>query len=1037
MRMHELAKELGMTNAEIMDLSNAMGVGAKTHSSTIIEQQADRIRRRAERDGLTRPEQPEEIKPVKKSAAKKAAAAKIDAPPAQASGDAAPASDEAAAPVKKAVAKKAAAPRPAEDQPAPAAAPAAPAAAEAAPVAPVAPVAAPAIVEAPAAPVAPAAVAPAPAAPVVEAPAPAPAAAPVAADPAPTPAPAAPAPAPTAPTAAAAAEPAPAPAAPETESRFISSGRSAEAPRPSSGVAARPLPPQADRPAATLPPGMPPTRAPGAPGAAPGSRPTSPTGRPIPPPPGSARPMSASGRPIPPPPGSARPGAGAPAGRAGGNTFSPRPGGAGGPGGARPGGFSPRPGGPGGPGGARPGGFSPRPGGPGGPGGARPGGGFPPRTGGPGGGPGGPGGPGGGGPGGNNGPRPSGQRRAPRKSKSRRRRRDFNELQPQLTGNYTSSDAPVPDGTIIVERGVSAQEFAPKLNRTAADVVRFLLNNGEMITATMTLADEQMELFALEVGADLLLVDAGQQEEMELQALFDDSDDDDETLQAPRAPVITVMGHVDHGKTTLLDKIRHANVVSGEAGGITQHIGAYKVMTDGGHEITFIDTPGHAAFSKMRARGAQVTDIVVLMVAADDGVMPQTIEAINHAKAADVPIVVALNKIDKDNADPQRVLAQLAEHELVPESWGGDTIVVEMAANQNLGVDDLLEQLVAVAELEELTANPTGRAKGIVLEANLDTGRGPVATILVDKGTLKVGDPIVAGAAWGKVRAIINDKGEQIKQAGPSTPVQVLGLSAVPNAGDEFRAASNEKTARLVAEAREQRSRLTSQRGDARVQRGVKLEDIFSQIQAGEVATLNLVLKADVHGSLEAVTESLRRLERETVKLAFVHRAVGGITENDITLAAATNATLIGFNVRPDRKARDLAASEHVEIRTYEIIYKLLEDIERAMVGMLAPEFEEVVTGEAEVREVFRVPRIGGIAGCYVRSGSITRGTKVRFLRDGVIIWKGSITSLKRFKDDAREVREGFECGIGLSDFQDLKPGDLIETFEEREIPRT
>ena len=1037
MRMHELAKELGMTNAEIMDLSNAMGVGAKTHSSTIIEQQADRIRRRAERDGLTRPEQPEEIKPVKKSAAKKAAAAKIDAPPAQASGDAAPASDEAAAPVKKAVAKKAAAPRPAEDQPAPAAAPAAPAAAEAAPVAPVAPVAAPAIVEAPAAPVAPAAVAPAPAAPVVEAPAPAPAAAPVAADPAPTPAPAAPAPAPTAPTAAAAAEPAPAPAAPETESRFISSGRSAEAPRPSSGVAARPLPPQADRPAATLPPGMPPTRAPGAPGAAPGSRPTSPTGRPIPPPPGSARPMSASGRPIPPPPGSARPGAGAPAGRAGGNTFSPRPDGAGGPGGARPGGFSPRPGGPGGPGGARPGGFSPRPGGPGGPGGARPGGGFPPRTGGPGGGPGGPGGPGGGGPGGNNGPRPSGQRRAPRKSKSRRRRRDFNELQPQLTGNYTSSDAPVPDGTIIVERGVSAQEFAPKLNRTAADVVRFLLNNGEMITATMTLADEQMELFALEVGADLLLVDAGQQEEMELQALFDDSDDDDETLQAPRAPVITVMGHVDHGKTTLLDKIRHANVVSGEAGGITQHIGAYKVMTDGGHEITFIDTPGHAAFSKMRARGAQVTDIVVLMVAADDGVMPQTIEAINHAKAADVPIVVALNKIDKDNADPQRVLAQLAEHELVPESWGGDTIVVEMAANQNLGVDDLLEQLVAVAELEELTANPTGRAKGIVLEANLDTGRGPVATILVDKGTLKVGDPIVAGAAWGKVRAIINDKGEQIKQAGPSTPVQVLGLSAVPNAGDEFRAASNEKTARLVAEAREQRSRLTSQRGDARVQRGVKLEDIFSQIQAGEVATLNLVLKADVHGSLEAVTESLRRLERETVKLAFVHRAVGGITENDITLAAATNATLIGFNVRPDRKARDLAASEHVEIRTYEIIYKLLEDIERAMVGMLAPEFEEVVTGEAEVREVFRVPRIGGIAGCYVRSGSITRGTKVRFLRDGVIIWKGSITSLKRFKDDAREVREGFECGIGLSDFQDLKPGDLIETFEEREIPRT
>ncbi len=603
-------------------------------------------------------------------------------------------------------------------------------------------------------------------------------------------------------------------------------------------------------------------------------------------------------------------------------------------------------------------------------------------------------------------------------------------------GNYTNSDAPVPEGTIIIERGVSAQEFAPKLNRTAADIIRFLLNNGEMITATMTLADEQMELFALEIGADLLLVEAGQQEEMELQALFDDSDDEDETLQAPRAPVITVMGHVDHGKTTLLDKIRHANVVSGEAGGITQHIGAYKVITELGHEVTFIDTPGHAAFSKMRARGAQVTDIVVLMVAADDGVMPQTIEAINHAKAADVPIVVALNKIDKDNADPQRVLAQLAEYELVPESWGGDTIVVEMSASQNLGVDDLLEQLHAVAELEELTANPTGRAKGIVIEAKLDTGRGPVATILVDKGTLKVGDPIVAGAAWGKVRALINDKGEQVKEAGPSTPVQVLGLSSVPNAGDEFRAAGNEKTARLVGEARGQRATLINQRGDARVQRGVKLEDIFSQIQAGEVATLNLVLKADVNGSLEAVTESLRRLERETVKLAFVNRGVGGITENDIMLAATTNATLIGFNVRPDRKARETAASEGVEIRTYEIIYKLLEDIERAMVGMLAPEFEEVVTGEAEVREVFRVPRIGGIAGCLVRSGSITRGSKVRFLREGVIIWKGSITSLKRFKEDAREVREGFECGIGLSDFQDLKPGDLIETFEEREIPR-
>ncbi len=601
--------------------------------------------------------------------------------------------------------------------------------------------------------------------------------------------------------------------------------------------------------------------------------------------------------------------------------------------------------------------------------------------------------------------------------------------------SYSPTDAPVPEGTVVVERGATPQEFGPKLNRTAADVVRFLLQHGEMITATMPLTDEQLELFALELGADVLLVDPGQQQEMELQALFDDTDDEDPELQQPRPPVITIMGHVDHGKTLLLDRIRSANVVAGEAGGITQHIGAYQAVHDS-KPITFIDTPGHEAFTKMRARGAEVTDIVVLVVAADDGVMPQTVEALNHAKAAEVPIVVAINKVDRENADPQRVMTQLSEQGLVPEQWGGDTIMVEMSALQNLGVDDLLEQLIVVAEVEELTANPEGRAKGIVLEANLDVGRGPVATILVDKGTLKVGDPIVAGAAWGTVRAIIDDKGQQLREAKPSMPVQVLGLSVVPGAGDEFRVAPDLKTAKTVAEAREQRLRLAGQRADARVQRGVKLEDIFDQIQRGEIATLNLVLKADVQGSLEALTEALRRLERDDVKLAFVHRAVGGITENDITLAATTNATIIGFNVRPDRKARELAAAEDVEVRTYEIIYQVLEDIEKAMVGLLAPEFEEVVTGDAEVREIFRIPRVGAIAGCYVQSGVITRGSKVRFLREGVIIWKGTITSLKRFKDDAREVREGFECGIGLSDFQDLKPGDVIETFEEREIPR-
>ncbi len=557
-----------------------------------------------------------------------------------------------------------------------------------------------------------------------------------------------------------------------------------------------------------------------------------------------------------------------------------------------------------------------------------------------------------------------------------------------------------------------------------------------MITATQALSDDHMELFALDVGADVLLVDPGQQRELELQALFDDSDDDDEDQLAARPPVVTVMGHVDHGKTTVLDKIRSANVVAGEAGGITQHIGAYKVERNG-HELAFIDTPGHAAFTQMRARGAQVTDIVVLVVAADDGVMPQTIEAINHARAAEVPIIVAVNKIDKDNADPQRVLTQLAEHELVPEAWGGDTIVVEMAALQDLGIDDLLDQLLVVAELEDIRANPNGRAKGVVLEANLDKGRGPVATILVDKGELKVGDPIVAGASWGRVRAMIDDKGQQVKSAGPSSPVEVLGLSSVPAAGDEFRAAPDEKIARTVGEARGHHRKIRDQRSDARVKTGVKLEDIFSQIQSGESATLNLVLKADVQGSLEAVTESLRKLGRGEVDLSFVHRAVGAISENDITLAATTNATIIGFNVRPDRKSREMADAQDVEIRTYEIIYKLLEDIEQAMVGMLAPEYEEVVTGDAEVREIFRVPKIGAIAGCYVQNGTITRGSKVRFLRDGTIIWKGDISSLRRFKDDVREVREGFECGIGLSDFQDLKPGDIIETYDEREIART
>ena len=958
-----------MTNQETLDLCGKLGVGVKTQSSTIIEQQADRVRARAERDGLKRDVQPEEPKPVKKAAKKAAPKATTED-----GGDAKPVKKAAKKAVaKKAVAKKAAAKKTDATEEV--------------------------VVETSV---------DATPAPIVES-----------------------------------------HAAPITSARPVTSSAPITSARPIKKVAptAAPTQPVAPSPEVTQPSdvGSDGPQAPAAevaPTAAPATpRPPQPprmgpSGRPIPPPPGG-------GRQIPPPPGrpGGAPGAGRPpmGGRPGGPGAGARTGripasalgrgpvGTGGP--MRPSGPGTR--GPGGPGAGRPSG--PGAGRPGGPGAGRPGGGF----GGPGAGrPGsGPGGPGAGRPGGGPGGRGNGQRRSPKKKSRARRRQDFDEMLPQATTSYSQSNAPVPEGVVIIERGSSAQEFAPKLNRTSADVVRYLMEHGEMVTATMTLADEQMELFALEVGAEILLVEPGQQEEMELQALFDDSDDDTPELQQPRSPIITVMGHVDHGKTTLLDRIRSANVVSGEAGGITQHIGAYQVEKDG-KSITFIDTPGHAAFTKMRARGAQVTDIVVLMVAADDGVMPQTIEAISHARAAEVPIVVAINKIDKDNADVPRVMAQLAEHELTPEAWGGETIVVEMAAQSGLGVDDLLEQLSVVSEVGELTANPTGRAKGIVLEAQLDIGRGPVATILVDKGTLKVGDPIVAGAAWGKVRALINDKGQQIKEAGPSTPVQVLGLSAVPGAGDEFRAAPNEKTARTVAESREQRYRTLNQRGDARVQRGVKLEDIFTQIQAGEVATLNVIIKADVHGSLEAVTESLRKLERDEVRAAFVHRAVGAITENDIALAAATNATLIGFNVRPDRKVRDLAEAEGVEIRTYEIIYKLIEDIEKAMKGMLAPEFEEVVTGEAEVREVFKSPKVGAIAGCVVRTGVITRGSKVRFLRDGTIIWKGAIQSLRRFKDDVREVREGFECGISLSDFQDLKQGDLIETFELRELAR-
>jgi translation initiation factor IF-2 len=725
---------------------------------------------------------------------------------------------------------------------------------------------------------------------------------------------------------------------------------------------------------------------------APPAAPRSPSGRPIPPPPG--------GRPIPPPPG-ARPLTPSGPPRSG----APRSGGA--------------------PSGA------PR----GGPGGGRGGGGFP-RSG--------PGGPPSGPPGGRGGyqgrgrPGPQGQR--PRRKK--RRRRNFEDLGPAEHPQLTPTDAPVPDGEIVVPRGVTIQELAPKLNRTAADLVRVLFDAGEMVTGTQSLADEMIELIGETLGAEVLLVEPGQEEELELRALLgdDEEEEEDESLLEPRAPVVTVMGHVDHGKTTLLDRIREAHVVDSEAGGITQHIGAYQVVKND-RQITFIDTPGHEAFTAMRARGAQATDIAVLVVAADDGVMPQTVEAISHAKAAEVPVIVAITKVDKGDADPQRTRQQLVEQELVPEEWGGDTLVVEVSGTEGTGVPELLDAILLVADVQDppLVANPKAPARAFVLEANLDPGRGPVASVLVERGIIHVSDPVVAGGGWGKVRALFDENGKQVPDAGPSMPVEVLGLDDVPLAGDELRVAPDEKTARTVAEARARRRRAASLAHPMALAGGARLEDIFAMVQRGEIATLNLVLKADVQGSLEAVTEALRKIdqEHEEVRLSFVHRGVGGITESDVNLASVSNATVIGFNVRPDRGARELAEAEGVDLRLYEVIYQVLEDVQQALVGMLKPEFEEVVTGDAEVREVFSIPRVGRVAGCYVQNGVITRGSRVRFLRDGVVIWNGTITSLKRFKDDAREVQQGFECGIGLSDFQDLKSGDVIETYELREVART
>jgi translation initiation factor IF-2 len=579
---------------------------------------------------------------------------------------------------------------------------------------------------------------------------------------------------------------------------------------------------------------------------------------------------------------------------------------------------------------------------------------------------------------------------------------------------------------ITYSGSLTVGELASKLGKEPSEIIKKLLLLGVMATINQTLDKDAIELIASEYGVEVeeeIIID---ETEFENYQIVDDPADLEE-----RPPVVTIMGHVDHGKTTLLDSIRKTKVAEGEAGGITQHIGAYQVVVDG-KKITFLDTPGHEAFTTMRARGAQVTDITVLVVAADDGVMPQTVEAINHAKAANVPIIVAVNKIDKPTANPDRVMQELMEHGLVAEEWGGDTIFVKLSALTGEGIDQLLEMILLVAEMEELKANPKRRALGTVIEAQLDKGRGPVATLLVQNGTLRVGDPIVVGNTYGRVRAMVNDMGRRIKEAGPSTPVEITGLNEVPLAGDRFMVFEDEKKARQIGEARAQKQLLEQRSEKAKV----SLDDLFEQIKQGEMKELNLIIKADVQGSVEALSAALQKIDVEGVKVKIIHTGVGAITESDIILASASNAIVIGFNVRPDANAKRTAESEKVDIRLHRIIYKVIEEIESAMKGLLDPEFEEKVIGQLEVRQTFKVSKVGTIAGCYVTDGKVTRDSGVRLIRDGVVIFEGEIDTLKRFKDDVKEVAQGYECGVTIKNFNDIKEGDIIEAYVVQEVKR-
>ena len=572
---------------------------------------------------------------------------------------------------------------------------------------------------------------------------------------------------------------------------------------------------------------------------------------------------------------------------------------------------------------------------------------------------------------------------------------------------------------------ISVGELASRMKKTGAEVVKCLIKNGVMASLSDVIDYDTAAIIAEEMGCKVEKEVVVTIEEK----LIDTTEDKEEDL-LPRAPVVVVMGHVDHGKTSLLDYIRHANVVSGEAGGITQHIGAYQVQVNG-KPITFLDTPGHEAFTAMRARGAMVTDVAILVVAADDGIMPQTVESINHAKAAEIPVIVAINKMDKPTANPERIKEQLTAYDLVPEEWGGDTVICPISAKTGQGIQELLEMVTLTAEMRDLKANPNRSAHGTVIEARLDKGRGPVATLLVQNGTLHQGDVIIAGMAVGRVRAMTNDKGEKVQSAGPSVPVEIIGMGEVPGAGDDFHAVADERMARELVEQRKHEQKAAA---NAPAKQKVSLEELFNQIQQGEMKDLNIIVKADVQGSAEAVKASLEKLTNEEVRVRVIHCGVGAVNESDVMLATTSNAIIVGFNVRPDKNAAETAARNKVDMRMYRVIYEAIEEVEAAMKGMLAPKYKEVALGTAEVRQVYKITNVGMVAGSYVQDGRMVRGAQMRLVRDGIVIHDGVIASLQRFKDSVKEVAAGYECGITIEKFQDIKEGDVIEAYQMEQI---